>query len=173
MNLSTNEVSLILIVTGCLVILINYGVVWKIFVTFSLRFTYISLTLALIPSFCFLPYLSRINNKIWFIGIFITCNTVIMSLFNIAVAAIQVYLQNSVEESFISLTMAANQMVDSAAISVIIPMCTDLYAWSTALGEEQLVYPFNYCLSFVCLAFLVCLSLIPFNYIDSKIEERS
>ena len=154
-------------------ILTNYGVVWKVFKSFALRHIYISITLALIPSLCLLPYLSRINNKLWFMGCFIACNTSIMTMFNITLASIQLYFQNSIKGNFIPLTLATNQTIDSIAISVIVPICTDLYSWATSWGDEQLVYPFNYCLSFVFLALLIYASLIPFIYISDEVEQKS
>ena len=163
-NYSANDVSLVMAVSGCVLIIVNYTMLYRLHDWISLKVLF-SITIVLsVPILCFLPLSSRIVNKTTF---FVTCSSlhsILVIFFAIWTSVIQIFTQNSVPASSLPFIFSLANVIGYLGSALFTPLVSSVFAKSLSKTNDYR-FPMDYRLAFYLTALLVLLSHTPLPFV--------
>ena len=167
-GLSTKQVSIIYLISGAAIFLISSTILQKFYNSFTWKQCTSICTLSLVLLLTLMPKIYLIKDRAWFMAAFTLLNVMIMTMIVVIMAAIQIFLQNSVPDHSISLLLCVNQCIGSISSSAYIPSITGLFTWSTAKAFDESNFPFDYRFVFYVMAFLTLVCYIPLAWVKER-----
>ena len=169
---SANDVSLVMAVSGCVLIFLNYTLLYRLHNWLSSKSLFSVTILISIPTLCFLPLTSIIVNNTTF---FITCSllhSIMVVFFAIWISVIQIFIQNSVSSSSLPFIFAIANLIGYLGSALLTPLVSSVFAKTLTTINENYQFPMDYRFAFYVTALLILFSHTPLSFVrveDNKI----
>ena len=171
---SAKDVSAVMAVSGCILIILNYTMLNKLYSCMRLKSLFSLTILISIPIICFLPMLSRINNnKVFFVACCLL-QSIMVVIFTIWSAIIQIFTQKAVQVAALPLIFVLANLIGYGGSAILIPFISSIFAKSLRKVEDVSYLLVDYHLAFYVTALLTLLSCIPLVFIrDEEVTNGS
>ena len=163
------DVSLLLLISGVMIGIINYTMLWRVNTVMKSRKVF---TLSVLVSISFnscLPCLTPIKNEVSFDVFFVLFHVILMLLNNLILAAIQVLLQNNASNRAIGMIFSLTQLLVALSSATITFLQTSAFA-SLTRDPARSWPPLDYHLPFYLTSLIILLGYIPTLFAQGDFE---
>ena len=164
-DFSANEVSIVMAVSGVILIVLNYTFLHRLHRWIKLK-TLFSLSILLsIPLLCCLPLVSNITKKITFYILCSLFHSLLMIFFTIIINTIQIFTQKCAPAESLPFIFAISNVTSYLASALFTFMLSGVFAQSLTDVTKPHQFPLDYRLAFYISAFLILLSHTPLPFV--------
>ena len=164
------DVSLLLLISGFLIVVINYTVLWRVHKIKSRTVFTVSVLVVIVFYSC-LPCLLPIESNLLFMVCFVICHIILLAFFNLITASLQVLLQNSTTKRSVSIMFSLTQLLLALSSAIIIYLQTSVFARLTS-DPEYSKPPFDYHFPFYLGALLIFIGYLPTVFVEGDFENK-